>query len=181
MPNLEIIFEERVILFMDIHNYSIAAGTLGDQAPHFLQVVFETLGEIIVSAGGEIIKYMGDAILSVFPAGTEKQAVGAALELRATFAQVAGRWDLPPEIELEIGISTGRVGLGLFGHRSLRQKDVFGEAVNCAAAIGHHRGIAVTESIHQRVDTHYRTRRLPDRAVKWRTEPLRIWEIVSLI
>ena len=55
---------------------------------------------------------------------------------------------LPRETELEIGIGSGEVEVGTFGHQSLRQKDVFGQEVNCTAVIGHHRGIAITETVY---------------------------------
>ena len=75
----------RVILFMDIHNYSLAAKGLGKQSSSFIQQVYETLGSIIVSQQGEIIKYMGDAILALFPAGSETEVVRCSLELRSPF------------------------------------------------------------------------------------------------
>ncbi len=152
---------------------------LRERGPTFIQAVFEVLGELIVTAGGEIIKYMGDAILAIFPAGMETWVVSAAPEMRTAFTQVAGRWELPAEILLEIGIGAGVVGVGHFGHRSLRQKDVFGEAVNCAAAIGHHRGIAVTRVVQRRIEGSNDTRRLADRPVKWRPEALEVWEVVG--
>lgn len=163
---------------MDIHNFSIAAHTLGKDQYDFLQQVYEKLGDVIVEHGGEILKYMGDAILCIFPSGSENQAVGCALELRETFSNIVGERDLA-ETELEIGIGSGEVGIGIFGHESLRQKDVFGEEVNRAATIGHHRGIAITGNVHDQVETNYATRRLPDRKVKWQDEPLRVWEIVE--
>jgi class 3 adenylate cyclase len=169
---------DQVVVFMDIHDFSIAANTLGKDQYDFLQQVYEELGGVIVEHGGEILKYMGDAILCIFPSGSENQAIGCALELRETFSNIVGERDLS-EIELEVGIGSGEVGIGVFGHKSLRQKDVFGEEVNRAAIIGHHRGIAVTESVYDKIKTCHKTRRLPDREVKWQDEPLKVWEIAG--
>jgi adenylate cyclase len=171
--------KDQVVVFMDIHDFSIAANTLGKGQYDFLQQVYEKLGDVIVEHGGDILKYMGDAILCIFPSGAENQAVECALELRKTFSNIVGERYLSPEIELEIGIGSGEVGIGIFGHKSLRQKDVFGEEVNRAAIIGHHRGIAITENVHDKVKTNYATRRLPDREVKWQDAPLKVWEIVE--
>ena len=175
----DVVIENRVIVFMDVHNYSIAVGALGENQYGFLQQVYETLGDIIVEHGGEIIKYLGDAILCVFPADSENEAVACALELREAFSNLVSERNLPRDTELEIGISSGEVGVGMFGHRSLRQKDVFGEEVNRAAVIRHHRGIAITENVYEKVNRNYETSRLPVFQVKWQEQPLNVWEVVE--
>jgi class 3 adenylate cyclase len=171
--------ENRVIMFMDVHNYSVAFATMGKTLYGFLQETYERLGDIIVAHSGEIIKYLGDAILCVFAAGYEKDAIDCASELRAAFADMVKEKGLPPDTELEIGIGSGEVEVGLFGHRSLVLKDVFGQAVLQAAVIGHHRGIAITESVYERIKAEYETNRLSDFEVKWQDEPLKVWEVVG--
>ena len=175
----DIVVEERVILFTDVHNFSLAFPEMTADLYGFLQAMLETLGEAIVGHQGEIIKYLGDAILCVFPAGAEQDAVACAMAMRQAFAGLVSSWGLPPDTELEVGISSGEVAIGTFGHRSLRQRDVFGEDVNRAAKIGHHRGIAITEPVYERVRASHETRRLPDFEVKWQSEPLRVWEVVE--
>ncbi len=93
--------------------------------------------------------------------------------------KIVSRRGLPPDTELEVGIGSGEVMTGVFGHSSLRQKDVFGEEVNRAATIGYHRGIAITERVYDAVKGHYKTRRLPNFSVKWQDEPLQVWEVVN--
>ena len=172
--------ETRVILFWDLHNYSVAARQLGARQASFLQESYERMGEIVVSHGGTIVKYLGDSMLCVFPERGESQAVGCALEMRPAFAALAQEWRLPADTELEVGIASGEVATGVFGHRSLRMWDVFGETVSVAATIGHHEGIAVTEGVRDAVHGAHETRRLPDLKVKWQDEPLRIWEVVEV-
>jgi len=170
---------QQVILFWDLHNYSIAAQRLRGKQALFLQESYERMGEIVVSHGGRIVKYMGDAMLCVFPEGAEGEAVACALAMRPAFAALAGAWRLPTDTVLEVGIAAGDVAMGVFGHRSLRLPDVFGETVNVAVTIGHHEGIALTEEVRDALGVAYETRRLPDERVKWRVEPLRIWEVVE--
>ena len=176
-PNITI--EERVVLFADVHNYSKISRALGVDAYDLLQEMYETLGDIIVEHGGAIVKYLGDALLCAFPTDTENDAVDCALKLRQAFAQIVSRRGLSVEPELEIGIGSGQVATGTFGHRSLLQWDVFGEEVFRAETIGHHRGIAITERVYGRVKSNYPVRRLPDFNVKWQTEPLKVWEVVE--
>lgn len=179
MGNQTIIISDQVILFTDIHDYSIIVHKLGVQHYTFLQEMYERLGDIIVAYQGEILKYMGDAMLCLFPAGSENDVVRCCIECRQAFDGLVQRHNVRHETELETGIGSGAVAVGVFGHRSLRQKDVFGEEVNRAAVIGHHRGIAVTENVYHKVKSTYQTSRLPDKTVKWLAEPLKVWEIVE--
>ena len=177
MANLNITVEEHVVLFADVHDYSKISRALGVDAYGFLQEMYEKLGDIIVEHGGTIVKYLGDALLCVFPADAENKAVDCALKLRPAFAQIVSHRGLFIETELEIGIASGPVATGTFGHRSLLQWDVLGEEVIRAETIGHHRGIAITVCVHDRVKSNYPVRRLPDFNVKWQTEPLKVWEV----
>lgn len=170
---------DRVVMFMDVHHSSIALSALAGGFAEALQEMYETLGDIIVAHQGEIVKYMGDAILCLFPAGAEDQAVKCALQLRRAFGGMAGWQGLPGDSELEIGIGSGPVTIGVFGHQTLRQRDAFGEEVNRVAILGHHQGIALTERVYDRVKESYPTRRLPEVKVKWQPEPLKAWEIVE--
>jgi class 3 adenylate cyclase/8-oxo-dGTP pyrophosphatase MutT (NUDIX family) len=177
MQRARISVEDRVILFMDVHDYSVAVTALGKTLYGFLQETYERLGDIIVAHNGEILKYLGDAILCVFPADRENNAVDCAKKLREAFAGLVKERRLPPDTELEIGIGSGEIEIGIFGHRSLLQKDAFGQAVIQAAVIGHHRGIAITENVYERIKADYETNRLPDIEVKWQDEPLKVWEV----
>ena len=178
MGDLHITIEERVVLFADVHNYFGISHELGVDAYGFLQEMYEILGDIIVAQGGAIVKYLGDALLCVFPVDAENEAVDCALKLRPAFTQIVSRRGLSVETDLEIGISSGQVATGTFGHRTLLQWDVFGEEVNRAETIGHHRGIAITERVYDRVKSNYSVRQVPDFS-KRQTEPLKIWEIVE--
>jgi adenylate cyclase len=172
--------QEHVILFTDLHDYSIVVTMLGKhQCLRFLQEMYETFGDLVVASHGEIIKYTGDAMLCVFPADSEREVIQCALQLRKAYAAMIKTWNVSHETELEVGISAGPVEIGIIGHHSFRQKDTFGEAVNRAGVIGHHRGIAMTENVYHAIHTYYKTAQLPDVKVKWQAEPLKVWEIIE--
>jgi two-component system sensor histidine kinase ChiS len=177
MNSDEIVKTDRVVLFTDIHHFSIATQVLAERQYAFLQAFYETLGDIVVEHHGELVKYLGDGVLCVFPAGLEQHAVASAIAMREAFAEMVRRWELPADTELEVGIDVGEVAEGMFGHRTLRQRDVFGEVINQAARIGHHRGVAITERVYERVKDAYVVRRLPDVILKWREEPLKVWDV----
>ena len=180
MRDPEMTVERRVIVFMDIHDFSVVLDILeksGGDSLGLLQEIYEGLGDVIVEYGGEIINYAGDAILCIFPADSENEVIQCSVELRRTFSSIVRARGISHDTELEIGIGSGEVAVGVFGHRSLRKKDVFGEEVNLAAMIGHHRGIAMTERVYDKIRMNYETRGLPHVDAKWRKEPFRVWEI----
>ena len=168
--------EDRVIVFVDVHNFSLALEGLLESSG-FLQAMYERMGELIVGHRGEIIKYMGDSILSLFPAGFEVEAVACGLEMRRAFADMMRQSGLPGEIELEVGIGAGQVVVGECGHRTLRQRDVFGGEVNRTVRIGHYRGVAITEQVYERVKGSYQTAQQPDVETKRPGKPLKVWAI----
>ncbi len=171
----------QVIMFLDIHDYSILMNIMGSNHARFLQGLYERLGESIVAHQGEILKYLGDGILCLFPEGMEVEAVLCGMDLRTTFQEFVRSWQISHETELEVGISAGEVIRGIFGHESFQQKDAFGDAINVAAKIGHHQGIAVTQAVHQAIQGRFETTRLPDIAVKWRDAPIKVWEVETAV
>ena len=168
---------DRVILFTDVHNFSIATNVLGERLADFLQEMYETLGEIVVNHQGELVKYLGDGLLCIFEVGLEQEAVASAVVMRKAFTDMVERWALPADTELEVGIGEGKVVEGVFGHRTLRQREVYGNVVNEVARIGHHRGIAITEKVYERVRESYAVHQLADVAVKWQEAKVKVWEV----
>jgi adenylate cyclase len=168
-----------VVMFTDVHNFSLVRDRLGERSPDFLQEMYQALGDLIVAQGGELIKYLGDGILALFPAGAERAAVGCALQLRRAFTELAKCHALTPEVELEVGLAAGEVLVGTAGHSSLRRREVFGREIDQAVMIGHHRGVAITEAIYDQIQGAYQTSRLPDLKARAQNEPLKLWEVVG--
>jgi class 3 adenylate cyclase len=54
-----------------------------------------------------------------------------------------------------------------------------GDEVFRAARIGHHRGVAITESVYEAIKDAYPTRRLQDIRIVLHDEPLKVWEVVE--
>lgn len=171
---------ERVILFTDLHDFSIGMKELGETktAAEFIQSYYELCGDAIVAHGGMIIKYIGDAVLATFPEGGEENAVLAAIDARRGFGVLLEKYGITHRVEVEAGIGSGPVAFGEYGHSSHREIDVFSDTVNQTARIGHHIGIAVLKPVYEAVKTTFECRKLPDTTVKWLSEPLESWEIV---
>jgi len=169
----------RVVLFCDCHQFSLVQLSLGDRTFGFLDELYRRGGECLVRNGGRIIKYLGDAILATFLGDCGDDAVLAAECLRREYAVLVREHGIDLETDMEVGLSLGDVQEGELGHDTLRGFDVFGECVNEAAMIGHHRGIAVTGALRTRLSAAIRVRELEPYRPKWRATPLEVWEVVG--
>ncbi len=98
---------------------------------------FETVSTAVEEHGGEVLKFIGDAVLAVFPAGEDAaaakgHALGAALGIvEALSAPAEG-----PAADCAIGLSYGRVTYGNIGSRERLDFTVIGRAANVAARLG---------------------------------------------
>lgn len=171
--------ESRVIVFTDVHHFMQIHEELGERSYDLIQELYEESGEAIVKHGGEIVKYLGDSVFAIFPAGHETEAIECARDMRRAYADLLGRYGVETESELEVGIGSGQVTVGVFGHRTLRTRDAFGRKVSETAMLMHYRGIAISREVFESVGDRYQTRRLADMPLKWQEEPLARWAIVE--
>jgi adenylate cyclase len=169
--------ERRVVMFTDIRRFARLFQSGDPRLMDFIQEYYELSGDHIVRGGGQIIKYIGDSVLSLFPEGAEKEAVRCAVETESDFKALVEKHGLDPEVSLDAGISSGEVYIGVIGHRSLRHSDVFGETVNKAAILTRGEGVIIDEVVHRAAGGVFRTTKLPDVPLKWRPEPIRAWRV----
>ena len=171
--------ESRVVMFADIRRFARLFVSEDTQLIDFIQKYYELSGDRIVEKGGRIIKYIGDSIFSVFPAAQEEAAVRCAIDTERAFNALVKELNLDPEVGLDSGINSGELYMGVFGHRSLQNEDVFGNTVNEAAMLVRGQGISVTEAVKEAVGGIFETERLPDVLVKWRSEPIKAWRVLG--
>jgi adenylate cyclase len=109
---------------------------------HCLNRFFDVFGDPVEARGGEILKFMGDAMLSVFPldqapSDAAARAVDAAVagfegldELNAEFARAG-----TPPLACGFGLHSGTVSYGNIGTATRLDFTVVGAAVNVAARL----------------------------------------------
>jgi len=110
-----------------------------------LNVYFECMGGAILDGGGEVLRYIGDAALAIFPVDLEKasyadtcaQAVAAAQDAVGRMAKVNEERAAAGERELGfgIGLHLGDVMYGNIGTPERIEFSVIGAAANEAARI----------------------------------------------
>jgi adenylate cyclase len=129
----------RCLLAADLAGFARASA---DRPPleiaAFLDDWYRRCAPIITSRGGRIVKFMGDAVLAVFPEDAARAAVECAQALR----------DEPLQWPVEHGaiVHAPTIAEGDIGPD--RRYDIFGSGVNQLFMMGGGAGIRVSERIH---------------------------------
>ncbi|MEY3386951.1 MAG: hypothetical protein RIR53_1762 [Bacteroidota bacterium] len=125
------------VLFADIRRFTTISEALSADATFsFLNTYLRLVEPIIRAHGGFIDKYIGDAVMALFP-GTPSDAVHAAVEIQralAAFNDDRAAKDLP-KIAVGIGIHHGDVVLGTVGSVHRMDTTVIGDTVNVASRL----------------------------------------------
>lgn len=124
------------ILFCDLRNSTQLAATLPRAAYlDLLNNFFEAAAEPILSRWGEVLKFIGDGVLAIFPVD-EDPAAACALAREAAEEIVArlAKTDDPP-IGCAIGVHLGEVTFGNVGSPERLDFTVIGSAANLAARL----------------------------------------------
>jgi adenylate cyclase len=131
-----------VIWLSDLRGFTTLSDRLArDALITLLNGYFDCVGGAIEAAGGEILKFIGDAVLAIFPLGARydlgviaRAAVGAAEKARAGLAELR---KLPGGAELDFGVAL-HVGDVMYGNIGTSQRldfTVIGPAVNLTARL----------------------------------------------
>lgn len=133
--------ENMAVLFSDIRNFTNMSELMGPQAIfNFLNDYLSHIGPVLGRHGGFIDKYVGDAIMALFPgnisspAGDALNAALAMLEEINEFNSWSAKQKGPP-INIGIGIHAGPLTLGTIGFESHMESTVVGDTVNLASRI----------------------------------------------
>ena len=130
--------------FADMRGFTkLADGTAGLEVIELLDEVFETLTAPLRSRGGQVLKFMGDGMLAIFPllgetqAETCRNAIDAAREAMHALDRVNGaRAEASkPVAEVDLALHIGEVLYGNVGAADRLDFTVIGPAVNEAARI----------------------------------------------
>jgi len=107
----------------------------GDRIIIMLNAVFDAQAIAIESHGGEILKFIGDGLLAIFPIteGAEKgqAAKRAAVRHALTEAMLAGE----PPVRMVVALHCGTVVYGNIGAAARRDFTVIGPAVNLVSRV----------------------------------------------
>lgn len=129
------------ILFADVRDFTLLSEVLEvAQVVEVMNTLFDVVGQAVDAEGGEILKFMGDAMLIVFPIDeqrTHAQAAQALVSVARTSARGIEALPLQSELPLsmDFGGHIGQVLLGNIGTRKRLDFTIMGPAVNLASRL----------------------------------------------
>lgn len=131
---------DAAILFCDLRGSSRLEEDMGrDDYLVLLNRFFETTTRIVNDNGGEVLKFIGDAVLAIFPAGEDaalasRQALSAARRIDHDINSGAAISDA--SVRCVVGLAFGNVTYGNVGSEERLDFTVIGSAANVAARLG---------------------------------------------
>ena len=180
--------KEMSILFSDIRAFtSISEKLSPEQNFNFLNGYLNLVGPIIRKNHGFIDKYIGDAIMALFPT-TPADAIQSGIKMLTRLKDFNRRerdkgW---PEIDIGIGIHTGKLMLGILGEQQRMEGTVIADSVNLAArleTLSKQMGASIItseETLNQLdVKDHYIKRYMGRIQVVGKNEAVKVYEILN--
>ncbi len=180
------------VFFSDLAGFTTLCEKLApEEVVTLLNHYLTAMTDLILSSGGIIDKYEGDAIMAFWgaPVPQEDHAIRACLaaldnqsrlvELRKEFT----RMGLPP-VHARIGINTGEMIIGNLGSNQRFDFTVIGDSVNLASRLegaGKEYGasIIISEETYRQAQDKVEVRELDLLQVKGKDRPIRIYELLA--
>ena len=125
------------ILFSDIRSFTALSEKMTpEQNFGFLNSYLRRMNPFIWENNGFIDKYIGDAIMALFPMGADSapSAAVAMLSYMPIYNSHRASFGYPP-IRIGVGIHSGSVMLGVIGHERFMQGTAISDAVNMASRL----------------------------------------------
>ena len=182
--------KELTFIFTDIRGFTtLCEGMEPEEVVGVLNRYLDLETEIILNNHGDVDKFVGDEMMAFFD-GPQKEinACRAAMQIRHAMMEERESREKSglPVVSIGIGINTGDVVFGSVGARDRMDFTSIGDTVNLAARLeGANKAYGsksiITESVYERIQDHFLCRELDFIAVKGKTKPVRIYEILQEI
>lgn len=176
------VYHEMSILFADIRAFTtLSEERSPQQIIDFVNGFLGQFGPVIRQNKGFVVKYMGDALMAVFPDSADDALQAAITELRLLARQTA---QSRITFNIGIGIHTGDTVLGTVGDGGRLQADLLSDAVNLASRLEgltkeYGAPIVISEQTLQKLQypEHWHSRFLGKVRVKGRRSNVLIYEV----
>ena len=186
------------IFFSDIAGFSAIGEQLtADTVVRLLNRYFTSATEVIRRNHGIVDKFIGDGVMafwaSPFSEGESHahHACIATLEMRSAFAEIAkdisnitGLRRNLPKFHVRMALATGDTLIGTVGSDTTKSFTVIGDTVNIASRLEgvnkvYGTDLIINEECYRLVETEVEVRELDLVTVYGKTEPIRIYELLS--
>ena len=184
--------KDLTIFFSDIAGFTTISEMLGTKA--LFPLMSEYLSEmtdILTHNSGTLDKYIGDAVMGFFGAPISLRnasflACKTAIEQQKRLIELNKKWEKEgyPPILVRIGIASGVVMVGNIGSKEHFNYTVLGDTVNLSSRLEwvnkeYSTNICVSETVYEQVKDTFFCRKLDCIQVKWKTEWVKIYELVG--
>lgn len=184
---------ELSILFSDLAGFtSLSESMEPDLLVGLLNEYLDDMADIVMSEGGTLDKYIGDAIMALYgaPAPLSDHAVRVcrtALRMQRRLTQLNERWAEQgrPQLGMRIGVNTGEPVVGNIGGEKRFDYTALGDAVNLAARLEpackiYGVSTMIAQGTKDGAGPTIQTRELDLLAVYGKEEPVPVYELVAL-
>ena len=176
------------VMFVDVKDSTEIARVLGSSDwKAVISEAHQLLAKLVAQWDGEIGQYLGDGLLCFFGAHHSKgddaiRAVACALAVQNAMKEFGIDVYLryASEFQVRIGISTGRVAVGMIGNQIKQEFLALGPATNLAArlqSIADPGGILIDEQTNNRVRHHFVTKGYRPKQLKGFDSPITYYEV----
>ncbi len=180
------------VLFSDIRGFTTVSEQMAPRAlVTLLNEYLAAMVEVLFRHGGVLDKYMGDAIMAFWNAPLTQPeharlACATALDMLAELDRLRADWQARgvPPLDIGIGLNTGPMVFGDMGSPLRTDFTVLGDSVNLGSRLEglnkeYGTRVIVGASTREAAGDAYRYRFLDLVAVKGKTEPVAIYELLA--
>jgi len=178
------------ILFSDIRSFTkISENTQARELVNFLNEYFSMMGNEIITEGGNIDKFIGDAIMAIFGAprtleNSAASAVRAALRMVRALTKVDTSEITLPDTGFGtgIGVNCGECVVGNIGFQNKLDYTVIGDTVNLASRLEgvtkyYHQSLIVSEYVYNFAKDDFIFRKVDSVRVKGKDQPVGLYTV----
>jgi len=188
---------ELTILFSDLYGFTTLSEKMDpENLVTLLNEYLDDMTQVVLEEGGTLDKYIGDAVMAfwnapkAYPDHAER-AMRAAITMQHHMDALNRRWggasSAHGDLKVRIGIHTGEVVVGNLGGEGRFSYSAVGDSVNLAARLEpanktYDTYTMVSEATLQAVGDpdRFRVRELDTVAVKGKSEPAKVYELLEL-
>lgn len=184
------------ILFSDIRSFTtISESNSPETVVGLLNDYFAVMNEVVEKNGGDIDKFIGDAIMAQFLADNDDanadsaySAVKCAVEMMRALQEFNEKREAAGlfPIKIGVGINSGDVIAGNIGSPGRMDRTVIGDTVNVASRLegmsklGRHTCIIISRATLDLVNDRVTVEKLLETSVKGKNSEVEMFEIVSI-
>ncbi len=180
---------DMTVLFADIRGFSTLSEAMSPADNFvFINDYLQAIAPSIERSGGFIDKYIGDAIMALFPDSADSALAAArdVLEALAAFNAQRAERGAPP-VQIGIGLNSGPLMLGTVGHGERMDCTVISDVVNVASRLEgltkqHQTPIILSGETRRRLSPGARalTREIGRARVRGRTSEVRLYALTEV-